>query len=377
MRSDMQTQQRVFDDIVRTDTTRAGRSDGLFEYMNRSARPRAEQARAIIEAWFDRLPDDEKPEFRTRLRQTDDRHFRAALFELYLHELLLRSRFTVEFHPPSEKGKRLDFKVHRDRVSVFYMEARVAGDSAERSAKQRIVDAAYDALDRMPCPDFFLYITVEGEPTSPVPVRKGLRMELEHWIGGLDYDALAAVALAGRMDLLPSYEWAHEGWRLVIRVDPKKPEARGKPGVRPIGVVADGTALCARTDEMISNAVADKAGRYGKLDLPYVVAVNVLDQTGVDGDDIWSGLTKALGGQRTTVSAVLIVPELWHPLAARDCSPTLVHNPRAMRPLSSDLWPLAQFTLGQKNIEEIATPALTAGQLLDLLDSGQGSSGGP
>ena len=365
----MHTQLRVFDDIARTDTTPGRRGVSSFEFMNTSARPKAEWARAIIEAWFEHLPDHEKPELRARLRQSDDQHFRAAFFELYLHELLLRSGFTVEFHTLSEKGKRPDFKVYRDGVPVFYIEARDAGDSAEKSAKQHLMDAAYDAIDRMPCPDYFLHITVEGEPSSPVPVRKGLRRELEEWIGGLDYDAVVAAALAGRRDLLPKRAWAHEGWRLVFTAVPKKEHARGKPGARPIGVVADGISFRARTEELILSGVSDKAGRYGKLDLPYVVAVNVLDQTGVDGDDIWLGLTKALNGQRTTVSAVLIVPELWNPLAAQDCSPSLVHNPGATRPLSRDLWPLAQFTLGGNDIEELATPARAAAEVLGLLDS--------
>ena len=189
----MHTQIHVFDDIARTDTAPGKRNGSDFEFINTSARPKAERARAIIEAWFEHLPDDVKPEFRARLRQKDDQHFRAAFFELYLHELLLRSGFTVEFHPPSEKGKRPDFKVYRNGVAVFYLEGRAAGDSVAKSAKQHIVDDAYDAIDRMPCPDFFLQITVEGEPKSPVPVKKGLRRELEAWIGSLDYDAVAAL----------------------------------------------------------------------------------------------------------------------------------------------------------------------------------------
>lgn len=364
----MHAQICVFDDIARTDTAPGKRNGSDFEFINTSARPKAELARTIIEAWFEHLPDDVKPEFRARLRQKDDQHFRAAFFELYLHELLLRSGFTVEFHPPSEKGKRPDFKVYRNGAAVFYLEGRAAGDSVAKSAKQHIVDDAYDAIDRMPCPDFLLQITVDGEPKSPVPVKKGLRRELEAWIGSLDYDAVAALAHAGHHDLMPTYAWAHDGWRLVFSALPKKEHARGKPGSRPIGIVGDGIAFCARTEELITNAVADKAGRYGKLDLPYIVAVNVLDQTGVDGDDVWLGLKTALDGQRTTVSAVFIVPELWNPIAAQDCSPSLVHNPAASRPLPRDLWSLSQFTIGSDEIDEVVESSVQAPALLGLLD---------
>ena len=367
----MLTQLRVFDDTARTDTAPSKHSGSLFEFINTSAKPKAERCRAIIESWFDHLPDDEKPEFRARLGSKDDVPFRAAFFELYLHELLLRSDLTVDFHPPSATGKRPDFKVHRDGVAVFYLEARTAGDSAAKTAKQHIVDAAYDAINGMPCPDFFLEISVEGAPETPVPVRNGLRRELEAWIASLDYGALAALAHQGRRDLMPTYPWAHEGWRLVFRALPKLEGARGKPSARPIGAITDDVAFVARTDQLIENAVADKAGRYGKLDLPYVVAVNVLDRVGVDGDDMWGGLTAALGDKRTTVSAVLIVPELWNPIAAQDCTASLIHNPSAARPLPLDLWPLSQFTIDRHDIEEVMLSTATAAGLLSLLDGGQ------
>jgi hypothetical protein len=363
----MQTQLRVFDDITRTDTAPGKRNGSDFEFINDSARPKANQARTIIETWFEHLPDNVKPEFRARLRQRDNQHFRATFFELYLHELLIRAGFTVEFHPDSEKGKRPDFKVYRDGVAVFCLEGRAAGDSVAKSAKQHIIDDAYDAIDRIPCPDLFLHITVEGEPKSPVPVKRGLRKELEAWIAGLDYDAVAAMARAGHHDLMPTYAWEHDGWRLVFTALPKKEHARGKPGSRPIGMVGDGIAFCARTGELITNAVADKAGRYGKLDLPYIIAVNVLDQLGVDEDDMWLGLTTALGDQRTTVSAVLIVPELWNPIAAASSVPSLVHNPSAARPLPRGLWPLSQFTIGRHEIEEVVASSVSAAGLLGLI----------
>ena len=365
----MLTHLRVFDDIARTDTAPSKLNGSHFDFLNTSARPIAARCRAIIESWFEHIPDDEKPELLPRLRQTDDHQFRAAFFKLYLHELLLRIGFTVEFHPPSSTDKCPDFKVSRDGVPSFYLECRAAGDSDARSATQRIVADAYDAINRIPCSDFFLKITVEGEPKSPVPVKKGLRKVLEPWIAALDYNTVAAHALAGRLDLMPHFSWEHVGWRLLIMALPKKQEARGKPGARPIGGISDGMASCGRTDVLITNAVANKAGRYGKLDLPYVIAVNVLDELGVDGDDVWLGLTNALGNQRTTVSAVLVVPELWNLISARSCAPDLVHNPNAARPLPRDFWPLSQFTIGPHRIEEVVTSSATAAGLLGLLDS--------
>lgn len=56
---------------------------------------------------------------------------------------------------------------------------------------------------------------------------------------------------------------------------PKKVEARGRPGRRAVGMICDGLRAMS-TDEVIRDAVGKKATKYGPMDRPYVVAVNVL-----------------------------------------------------------------------------------------------------
>src|SRR5260370_18127928 len=48
-----------------------------------------------------------------------------------------------------------------------------------------------------------------------------------------------------------------------------------KPGVRPLGVIFEGVRIL-ETRHSIRKAIQEKAGRYGRLPLPYVIGVNVL-----------------------------------------------------------------------------------------------------
>jgi hypothetical protein len=55
----------------------------------------------------------------------------------------------------------------------------------------------------------------------------------------------------------------------------KSPAARGKPGIRPIGAI-EPEAQCLQTDADLKNALETKGKKYGAVDIPLVIAVNVL-----------------------------------------------------------------------------------------------------
>jgi hypothetical protein len=308
------------------------------------------------------------------LRLKDNRQHRAAFFELYLHELLLRQGVTVECHPKMPPGvdTHPDFLVNRDDAPVFYLEATLASETDEENNARRVVEDAYDALNRMDSPDFFLAIQVHGQPRSPVPVRKGLRKELEKWIRGLDYESLASLAEEHGVSSLPEFTWEHDGWKVLFRAVPKKQGARGKPGVRPLGAISQGEAWFAHTDESIAQAVIGKAGKYGVPPLPYIVAVNVLDESGVDLDDIFLGLARVWGTEEaplnTRVSAVLVA-EVSNARSAVSETPRLIHNRLAERPLSESEWAMPQWRLEARGFGRVVRPARSASDVLGVTTS--------
>jgi hypothetical protein len=121
--------------------------------------------------------------------------------------------------------------------------------------------------------------------------------------------------------------------------------------------------------EGVSAAIAGKATKYGNLDLPFLIALNVLDEladltdvkNGVLGEECvevtrhsngsvsqcpsrnrngaWYG---PRGPQNKTVSAVLAALRL-SPWNIRVNTPALIHNPWAHRPFHPDLWRMPQL----------------------------------
>jgi hypothetical protein len=75
---------------------------------------------------------------------------------------------------------------------------------------------------------------------------------------------------------MPQWQYDHEEWHLTFFAIPRAPGRRGLPGVRPLAVQMPGVEID-RSVETIRRAVNEKASRYGDLDRPYVIAVNILE----------------------------------------------------------------------------------------------------
>ncbi len=137
------------------------------------------------------------------------------------------------------------------------------------------------------------------------------------------------------------------------------------------------------TVEYVREAILDKAGRYGQLDLPYLIAVNVREAfrekdvcNALFGDltlqfDTASGAMSGVrlpngvwsGSKHTRVSAVLIADNL-HPYRAAQASVAIWHNPWAARPATGLLPSLTHYLPMIGRIQRQDGPTL--GDLLNL-----------
>ncbi len=347
---------RVFDDKSREHLGPKGGGEPHFTYLDRSARPEAGRIRELLEEWVRRVSSSERVRLSVGLRSRDDREFLSAFTELYANELLLRLGYRLGAHPrvPSRR-RRPDFLAEM-ASSQFYLEATAVSDSsAEEWASERVQRLVIDALnEHVVSPNFFLHVRVVGVATSPPPGRK-LARELSAWLDTLDADALVQLPSAG-MAAMPKHTLTARGMRLECVAVPKRPDRRGKAGVRPVGSTFAGVRV-SRTYQSIRDAIEKKATRYGPLDKPYVIFVNV-DALGLDQEDVFDALLGGsvyrfpLGGgpgtfgrnrdgawigpsgaKNTRVSGVLVAGSLdpWSMCARRVI---LVQNPFARRPLT-------------------------------------------
>ncbi len=352
----------------------------MFTYLNRSARVVEGRVREVLEAWFSRYPVAEHADLRGRFRSKNDFHHLSAFFELFLHELLIRLDCRVEIHPrlSGDATRHPDYLVKSAKRGPFYIEAVVVSDeTAEQAAARARMNDVYDVLNRMESPDFFVGMKLKGAPKTSPPAKR-IKSFLAERIRLLDPDKMTDLFDAGGFDALPHWRYEHGGWQIDFFPIPKSADKRGKTGVRPLGLWFHEFTLVT-THQAVRNAIVSKGGRYGDLDLPYIIAVNVCGHPWDDtdamealfGTEQWtvdftqSGETKVeptrardgawvneSGPRYTRISSVLMVNHVtpWH-ISERHVR--LWHNPRAQRPYDSELTCLPQALLQGNRMEMV------------------------
>lgn len=288
----------LFSEITRSDHTPKRATETDFAFLDRCAWPAADKVRTLLEGCLANYYEAEKAELIARLRSGDSRHFASGTFELFLHEYLLRLGFSLTPHPelPNGSAKRPDFLVRGPDGEQLYVEAICASDDDGRDiAAEARKAVALQALDAAYHANFMVAVDSTGEPVTQ-PSGKRLAAEVVRWLDTLDADRVI-VDSADNYDTLPEYHWQHGAWQVRLRAIPLKPEARGLQR-RLVGMRSFGAGWIDGWTP-IRDAILAKARRYGELDLPLVVAVNV-DTFNLDPIDE----SQALFGQEQYVFTV-------------------------------------------------------------------------
>lgn len=117
---------------------------------------------------------------------------------------------------------------------------------------------------------------MRGAPATPPPSR-ALRAFLAQNLELLDYAALRkAFEESDSFDCLPRWRYEHAGWIVDFFPVPKSTTARGRTDIRPLGAFqeeATWSVGCAA----LRDTLKKKAGKYGDLGRPFVIAVNAID----------------------------------------------------------------------------------------------------
>jgi len=268
----------IFRRIPRTDKEPRGYSEGHYTFLDRSARPQAENVRELINCWFSRYPIDGKKELRNRMNSGDERQFESAFFELFLHEMLSELHCGIDICPlPAvEKGKRPDFLVSHNVSNDFYLEAVNVTEKTDKSpAAEARMNLVYDIIERnLDSQDFWLSLRIEGAPRESPPARR-LVEHLSRWLRSLEWESVTSDLKINGINRLPTYHFSHDIWRIEFTAHPKSESKRGEKGSRPIGMQTEAVWF-EDSGEGLKQAIKRKASRYGKLVKPYIIAVNLI-----------------------------------------------------------------------------------------------------
>ncbi len=387
---------KVFESPAELSAEPAFYAESQYAYLCRSGRPEAAGVRSLVESWVTDYSRSHRPEMIARLQTSDDEHFLAAFFELYVFQLLRHLRHRVTVHPRIGRtlATRPDFVARGPTGDSIVVETVLAYEqSAESRAAQRRIDQGYDVLSRVASPEFFLWIRIVGAPKSPIPARR-LRHEVRLFLRSLEYSKVNETMHQGGLDALPTLEFEHDGCLIQVSPMAKSEEARGKPGLRPLGIMGLGEVRWVDNRGPLREAIRRKASRYGPIRRPYVIAVNAVDQDldktsimealfgqetfvlrQVDGSPSEPEMIRQRNGAwfgppgpiNTRVSAVLVVSSL-SPWSASVRCPELYLNPYARHSYSGPLLSLPSHRPVGGHLER--APGREAREVLGLPDAG-------
>lgn len=360
----------------------------IYTYYRDSERAGVARIRALLEDWFSEIPEVERLDLQQRFRSPTERQHRSAVFELFLHHMLLCLGLQIQFHPDIPGvTSHPDFLVSRNEQALFYLEAIAVGNSVREEAEANRMNQVYDVLNNLVSPDFYLGLRVQGAPETPPPGAR-LRGELTRWLTTLDRQAIQLAYLNERYEDVPTYEWEHDGWRIVFDPIPKGDDAFGNTSARPIGMTMPTRAVQLSLDESLRAGVVTK-DKYGHLALPLVVAIQVVDEFRIAKIDVMNGLfgpeaitVDAEGNPREVrvpngawisaggpihkrISAALAWSTL-EPWNFSAINPIIVHNPYATMPLGNDVLPLSQHVVDAQNGVLIEQAGISMEALLNL-----------
>jgi len=250
-----------------------------FDYLDRSARPEAAAIRRRITRWLEAYPMAHRQEWIARFTCGDDIAYASAFFELYLFTYFTRAGFRLQVAPGSEQGtvKAPDFRATRKGLA-FYLEATTAHDQGTAGQRVKswkaIVRSHIDSISN----DFFFVSLEWGRDPSTQPAPARAAQSVERWLTTLEYAALRAQYAAPEFEF-PTLALEIGGGNLRVLAVPKNNprQTHGLLGAETFGLRQVNVLTAVRS------ALKHKSSRYGDLELPYVVAINVLANTA--GDD--------------------------------------------------------------------------------------------
>jgi hypothetical protein len=352
----------LFDNIGRTYLGIKSYADSRFEYLNLSARPSVRRIRSLLEDWYSDYPLDYRNELKIRFCSKNDLDHISAFFELFLHALFLNLGFEIEVHPDIPgQTTHPDFLVLKEKEPLFFLEATRAASPKEETADEKRKNVVYDTINKMDSPNFFLEVKVNSSSEKSPPGKKW-RSQLKKWLSGLNPDEIGKILNLKGLDGLKGKRLEDVGWSVTFKPIPKSPLTRGKPGVRPLGIIWLNFREL-KEHEWVKNSIRKKAGKYGNLNLPYIIAVNLISifsqdsiienalfgREGSYGNnemtrDFDGAFCQPSGPQYTRVSAAMVFGYL-HCGGIAKSKPVIWHNPWASNPLDQELLPFSQEIL--------------------------------
>jgi len=324
--------------------------------------------RDIVEVWFDRLPEEAKPDILSRLRSTNSHYHFGAYFELVLYAYLKDLGFCVSFHPKIAEGEPDLLVSGKNLIKPIVIEVATVFDEPQQEKEEQKFNIILEKLDSIEH-YYSVIISNESEQIPDDVNYDKLRYFIESQLSSLYSRAISNPQ---------EFEYKEGGLKLKLTALPNLDKSSIIFGY-------GGQARFIGTDQL-RRAIKKKITKYKsvkELGLSFIVALNLANVPAGEagllnvlfGDRVvrikrnrkgepinveegrnFKGLftpKPGLGGkaQNTRLSAVLNIVSKWpernmNEPVKRVHNIRIIHNPGASNPLDIDVFKgLPQFTL--------------------------------
>jgi hypothetical protein len=363
------------DEVADALFSRGMRSDGdprrpgesPFDFLDRVRQPYFEREREWYEDAFSSYPSGaDRGDLRARFRRGDDLQHGAAAWELHVHEMWRRLGWTLSPHPETLDGRRLDFLAERDGEQ-FLLECAVDGASLQQAGAERRWEKVWTTFKALDCPTH--RVMIDRTAIGSNALRAGpLFAEAQRNLNDLAADQHSVVLQVATED----------GWRFSVEASPG-------PLAGVVSYVSGGgMSMETRLYNPIRNRVKDKSKHSRELELPLVLALQVISRLPIVTKD--GSVRGALMGTQTQMLGHVLEPRgvranddgLWvrggeprgRGLSALlllegdvlgDGLPVLHHHPDPLRPFEAIDLPFEQVRYEVTDIEVEHHTEATAG----------------
>jgi len=305
-------------------------------------------ARQEFHSWLTEVPEPWQSKWRGRLESTLDHPHLSVRLELYLHHYFKSEGWAVDIEPEmSGSPNKPDFRVRRGQDSILVEAKAVLDEQTIAQETQRLGQLADNLTNK-------LSRDVIIEPLSALPPSLPTRRIKAQ----IEQHAKPQVDEVLEFDISDVHHGMQYSVKVILLTESSDTTERGGVG----GTISGVHTLT--IGKRIRDALEKKAGKYGSIDMPFVIAVYGAGEFPVQtsdefdalfGDKVWNVHSSRQVTERRKpngffisvregkrhhehVSAVLFYRFKW----LQDGHVQVAHiyqNPFALRPLNPDLFP--------------------------------------
>ena len=301
----------LFKEFERTHDGPGNPGESLYDYIDRSARPQATEARDLCNQWFADyakvVSKDERSRFQGDFRSKDNRQHYAAWFELLTHQLFVKLGFAVTVHPLlSSTDKHPDFEASSNGYRVL-IEATVVAPDKDPLAPS---DYERDAQEKFSQIEIANFTTRIAEVSGTLKRRlkmKEIKRDFGRLVTKYDPDEVQRLRDHYGYGHVPTETIRFGDWKLQVELLPLPPDKRAPRKAR----IASWPQVV-MYDSSVPNAkqkIKAKLKHYGPTKVPLILAVNVHNYGGFDpksdGHEVLFGKDGIWKVNRSNPAAVL------------------------------------------------------------------------